>query len=112
MEKNPKAPITRKIVVRISGNAITSCIGDVVLEVPRDATKVEIERALVGLADVLPEPTWSLPVSDLSELEVEVEFDADSTPEVVDFDATEEEASACLMRDEDGTLVLEGILEE
>ncbi len=112
MKKNPQALITRKIVVRISGNAITSCEGDVVLEVPRDATKVEIERALVGLADVLPEPNWSLPVSALSELEVEFEIDADCVPEVVDLDVTKEEALASLVRNEDGTLVLEDILEE
>jgi hypothetical protein len=112
MKKNVKSPITRKIVVRIWGNAITACKGEVVLEVPRDTTKVEIERALVGLADVLPEPNWSLPVSDLDDLEVEIEIDADSSPTVVDCDATQEEASACLMRDENGILVLEEILEE
>jgi hypothetical protein len=110
MKRNPKGQTTQKVVVKIRGNGATSCDGKVILEVPRDATKVEIERALVGLADVLPEPNWSLPGPDSSEQEVEI--DIHSEPKVVGFDATEEEASASLVRNEDGNLVLEDIPEE
>jgi hypothetical protein len=111
MKKNPKGQIRRKVAVRITANRIAPCVGDIVLAVPNDATDKEIQEALEGSSETLPQPFGWL-WEDAWWLNAETEIDAEVDPELIGDAPPNDDAVATLVRDEDGDLVLEEMPEE
>jgi hypothetical protein len=111
MKKNPNSRETRKVAVRVSGIRTTHCEGTVGIRVPMNATHTEIQEALQGRSGELPEPFgWS--VDEMDEMDSEYEICADVNPEVIGDAKLAEDVFVSLVRDEDGNLVLEELLEE
>ena len=110
MEKktNVAPQATRKVTVRIHATRVATgeCEGKIVLEVPHNATDAEVQEALADCADSLPEPdgwTWE----EGWWLDAEIDVDEGFTPEVAGSAHPDDAVVASLLRDEDGTLVLD-----
>lgn len=105
MKASRKSVGTRKVVVQVVARRVSECQGDVVIEVPRNATDDQIREALVGCSLELPEPdNWSW--DDEWWMNAEIESDEEMDPEIMCDTTLNTPAAATLVRDEDGNLVL------
>jgi hypothetical protein len=103
MQVDPDGQTTRKVEVKVFGKRVARCEETLVVEVPYDASDEEIQGALQGYEPdgwLWEEGWW---------LEAETEMDDEEDPEVIGSARHTEIASASLVRDEDGTLVLEDL---